>query len=104
MPWSDEDDYFASPTHRAAVRRPKRGEPLWETRVNHVTWSCELRSHGEWGIEAQLFRDGDFVIGHRFGSARMGCPGPRRCVSALRRDSKTEGATLWVIPSEFRRR
>jgi hypothetical protein len=27
---------------------PKRApEPLWSVRLNHVTWSCELRFHGE---------------------------------------------------------
>jgi hypothetical protein len=30
-------------------------------------WSCELRFHGEsYGWEAQLLREGELVIGHRF--------------------------------------
>jgi hypothetical protein len=35
-------------------------------RVKHVTWSCELRTHGEHGVEAQILRDGDLVIGRTF--------------------------------------
>jgi len=34
--------------------------------VNHITWSCEFRFHGEsYGWEAQLLREGEIVIGHR---------------------------------------
>jgi hypothetical protein len=35
-------------------------------RIEHVNWSCELRSPGEWGTEAQILRDGEVVIGQRF--------------------------------------
>ena len=31
-----------------------------------VTWSAELRFHGEYGVEAQIRRDGELVIGRRF--------------------------------------
>ena len=47
-------------------RQPKPGEPLWELRKDHATWSCELRVHGEWGVEAQILRDGELVIGRLF--------------------------------------
>lgn len=42
------------------------GEPLWSFRKDHVTWSAELRYHGEWGVEAQILCDGELVIGRRF--------------------------------------
>jgi hypothetical protein len=63
-----DDEPFYSPKHRLPdpPRVPRLGEPLWSLRVNHVTWSCELRYHGEWGVEAQILRDGDLVIGRRF--------------------------------------
>jgi hypothetical protein len=61
-----DDRYNAG--HRIAPRQRQPGEPLWTIHVDHVTWSCELRSHGEYGQEAQIYRDGDFVIGHRFHS------------------------------------
>jgi len=61
------DDPFYVPGHRLAPRVPKPSEPVWELRVDHVTWSCELRFHGEsYGWEAQILRDGELVIGQRF--------------------------------------
>ncbi len=41
---------------------PKR-ETLWSD-SNGLT--CELLYHGEWGVEAQIFRDGWLLIGRRF--------------------------------------
>jgi hypothetical protein len=46
-------------------RRP--GELLWTVRKDHVTWTCELKFHGEsYGWEAMVFRETDFTISHRF--------------------------------------
>jgi len=44
------------------------GELLFEfvRELDHARFRCELRSHGEWGIEAQWFKDGDFLIAHQF--------------------------------------
>jgi len=40
--------------------------------VDHVTWSCEFRFHGEsCGWEAQLLREGELVIGRRFDLRRL---------------------------------
>jgi len=47
-------------------RAPRPGEPLWTLRKDRVTWSAELRYHGEWGVEAQILRDGDLSIAQRF--------------------------------------
>jgi hypothetical protein len=41
-------------------------EHLWSLRKDGVTWSAELRYYGEHGVEAQILRHGDFVIGRRF--------------------------------------
>ena len=43
------DEPFYSPTHKPApvVRKPRPTEPSWELRKDHVTWSAELRFHGE---------------------------------------------------------
>jgi hypothetical protein len=39
----------------------------WTLRVDHMTWSCEFRFHGEsYGWEAQILRDGDLFAGQRF--------------------------------------
>jgi hypothetical protein len=45
---------------------PTAGEPLWSVRKGDVTWSAELRYHGEYGVEAQILRNGELVIGRRF--------------------------------------
>ena len=31
-----------------------------------VTWSAELHYHGEYGVEAQILRNGELRIGRRF--------------------------------------
>jgi hypothetical protein len=42
-------------------------ELLWEGRsADHHTWSVRLRFPGEWGVEAQILCDGEFVFGQRF--------------------------------------
>ena len=55
-------------THKPPARgRQQPTEPLWSVRQANVTWSCELRFHGESvGWEAQILRDGDLVIGRTF--------------------------------------
>jgi hypothetical protein len=46
----------------AAPKRPP--EPLWSVRHNHITWSCELRFHGEsYGWEAMILGDGELFAG-----------------------------------------
>jgi hypothetical protein len=58
--------------HRPAPRVRRPGETLWTLRRDHVTWSCELRFHGESvGWEAQTLRDGELVIGRTFLLRRM---------------------------------
>jgi hypothetical protein len=41
-------------------------EPLWSIQKGNVTWSAELRYHGEYGVETQILRNGELVIGRRF--------------------------------------
>ncbi len=57
------DDAFYTPGRVVTPRVvPRPAEPLWEFRKDHVTYACELRYHGEWGVEAQLLHDGDLRI------------------------------------------
>ena len=52
---------------RIPPRVPRPGEPLWSFRsADHHIWSCELRYHGEFGVEAQILKDGELLIGRRF--------------------------------------
>jgi hypothetical protein len=55
-------------THKPAPRcRTRPAEAVWSIRKDHVTWSCELRFHGESvGWEAQILRDGDLSIARTF--------------------------------------
>ena len=54
-------------THKSAPRcRPRPGEALWSLQKGDVTWSAELRVHGEYGVEAQILRNGELTIGRRF--------------------------------------
>jgi hypothetical protein len=58
---------FNSPTVQPSVSSLLRpSEHLWSLRKDGVTWSAELRYCGEHGVEAQIFRHGEFVIGRRF--------------------------------------
>ena len=61
-----DDPCFVPGGPRIAPRQPHAGEVLWACRRDHVTWSCELRYHGEFGVEAQILREGELVIGRRF--------------------------------------
>jgi hypothetical protein len=67
-----DDDYFASPNRKprpSAVSKP--GEPLFEFYHNHALYQVELRDHGQWGIEAQFFKRGEFLYSHRFNTRRL---------------------------------
>jgi hypothetical protein len=54
--------------------KPRPAEPLWEFRAHHHSYACELRYHGEYGVEAQIRREGGrqmmeiliAVLGERF--------------------------------------
>ena len=54
-------------THQAPPMPKRRpGELLFAlTRGDHRI-ACELRYHGEYGVEAQFSRDGELIIGRRF--------------------------------------
>jgi hypothetical protein len=62
-----DDDFRFSPLLKTARIAPREAEPRWEaSSTDRCTWSALLRYHGEWGVEAQTYRDGNFVIGWRF--------------------------------------
>ena len=53
-----DDDLWFSPLLKTARVVPREPEPLWEVRsADHHTWSALLRYHGEWGVEAQIYRE-----------------------------------------------
>ena len=59
------DDPFDGSTMLPTRTVGTPGERLWELRQDHITWSCELRYHGEWGVEAQILRNGALHLSQR---------------------------------------
>jgi hypothetical protein len=54
-----------NPHYQPTLAPERPAEALWSVRVNHVTWSCELRFHGEsYGWEAVILRDGELRMSH----------------------------------------
>jgi hypothetical protein len=83
-------------THRPAPRcYPGPGEPLGSVRRGPVTWSAELRYHGEYGVEAQILRNGDLTIARTFvlrdlavGGRRTSAIGWKATISSRSRDHR----------------
>jgi hypothetical protein len=48
------------------VRLGKPGERLFEFGKGSDHYACELRLHGEWGVEAQFILNGDLYIAQTF--------------------------------------
>jgi hypothetical protein len=50
------------------ARQSQPGELLFEfyRERDHSRWLCELRDHGEYGVEAQFFQNEEFIVGRRF--------------------------------------
>ena len=65
-----DDTPFYAPNRKPVPQRhyrPQLIERLWDVGADHVTWSCDLRFHGEsYGWEAMILRDDELVIARRF--------------------------------------
>jgi hypothetical protein len=53
-------------TYKPPPAKARPGEPLFTLIRDEQRISCELRYHGEYGVEAQFLRDGELMIGRRF--------------------------------------
>jgi hypothetical protein len=64
----DEIPFYAPHQPPVAPRQPKPGDLVWEfvRARDHKRFRCELRGHGEYGWEAQIFDDLDHFISRRF--------------------------------------
>jgi hypothetical protein len=63
---------FYAPDHKPAPpRQPKRGEPLWAILKDGQQLECELRDHGAWGVEVQVYRDREFLYGQRWATRAL---------------------------------
>lgn len=64
---------------------PRPREKLFEFLLGHDRWLCELVDLGQWGVEAQFFRNEEFEYSRRFDRSEHD--------SALARDLAIEWAT-----------
>jgi hypothetical protein len=69
---------FFSQHKSAGPRQPEPGELVWEAHVRGRFYRCELRDHGRWGVEAQVFLDNDFFYGERFASRETALAAAKR--------------------------
>jgi hypothetical protein len=68
---SDADPFYRA-GRKLPVRQPQPGERVRSMQVGAVSWSCELRYNGGgFGVEAQILRDGELVIGRRFNTRAL---------------------------------
>jgi hypothetical protein len=51
--------------------KPRENEKLWEVLKGHDIYACELKYHGEFGVEAQIFENGDLIVGRRFDTRQL---------------------------------
>ena len=61
-----DDQPFYSPTYKPPPPKPvQSGERLFEFLRGHDRFHCELRNHGEYGIEAQFFQNDELFVSRR---------------------------------------
>ena len=61
-----DDEPLYSPKAKPPSRQPQPGERLFEFLRGHDRFLCELRDHGEFGVEAQFFINEEFLLSRRF--------------------------------------
>jgi hypothetical protein len=60
------DQPFYAPDDKSALRESQPGEHLWKMRKDGQQLDRELRDHGSWGVEVQIFREREFLYGRRW--------------------------------------
>jgi hypothetical protein len=63
---SDEPPFYAPNRTPPAPRQPHPGEHLWTIQKYGHRLDCELRDHGNWGVEVQIYREQEFLYGRRW--------------------------------------
>jgi hypothetical protein len=46
--------------------KPREGEPVWAMAKGTRRLTCELKFHGEHGVETRTLLDGELYVGRRF--------------------------------------
>jgi hypothetical protein len=65
---------FAVNRRGAANTRHRRGgyiNPRSQSRSALSCLDCELRDHGEWGVEVQVYREREFLYGRRWATRAL---------------------------------
>jgi hypothetical protein len=60
------DQPFYAPNRTIAPRQPRVAEPLWAIQKHGRQLACEFRDDGAWGVELQVYRDGELLYGRRW--------------------------------------
>jgi|SRR5712692_3828650 len=89
------DDPFYLPNRTIPPQQSRPGERLWSLRKDGDEIDCQLRYHGEWGVEAQFFRRGEFWNGRRFDTRALAVQWAELEREALRREG-------WLSPCRCR--
>jgi len=81
---ADDRPFYAPDRASVVPRQPSRGELLFEFLVGHHRLRCELLDHGEFGVEAQFWRNEEFEWSRRFDSRLdLSNPDKHRTLTAL---------------------
>ena len=65
------DEPFYAPNRTTAPRQRQPSEHLWAVRKDGRQLDCELRDHGEWGVEVQVYREREFLYGRRWATRAL---------------------------------
>jgi hypothetical protein len=65
------DQPFFTPKRKIAPRQPRVGEHLWAIRKDGRQLDCELRDHGAFGVEVQVYRERELLYGRRWATRAL---------------------------------
>jgi hypothetical protein len=85
------DEPFYAPNHTAAPRQRQPSEHLWSVRKDGCQLDCELRDHGAWGVEVQVYREREFLY------AVAGRPSRDTARSSGGTCQSSPGRTAWPV-------
>ncbi len=84
------DDFYTPDRLSGPSRVPQHGEPLFEFRHGLDRYQCELRDHSEpYGVEAQFWKNEEFVYSRRFDARLDRTPTPRELAIAVAEEERT---------------
>lgn len=60
-----EEPFYLPNRKPEPPRQPQPGEKLFEFLVGNDRYIVELRDHGQWGVDAQFYRNEEFCYSRR---------------------------------------